>query len=85
MPNTNAAKKALRQNKRRHQKNLQRKKKMKEAIKQYKNLINKGKDKKGKEQLSEVYKVVDKLEKVGYFNKSKSKRIKSRLAKKLNK
>ncbi len=85
MPNTDAAKKALRQNKRRHQKNLQRKKKMKEAIKEYKNLIEKGKQKKAKEQLSEVYKIVDKLEKVGYFNKSKSKRIKSRLAKKLNK
>ena len=85
MPNTDAAKKALRQNKTRRKRNLNRKKRMREAIKKYEKLIENGKKKKAEEQLKQVYKVLDKLTKVNFIAKNKTKRLKSRLAKKLNK
>jgi ribosomal protein S20 len=84
MPNTTAAKKALRQNKKNYKINLGRKKRMKETIKVYKKLIKDDKKKEAKEQLNTVYKVLDKLAKVNYIKEGKAKRIKSRLSKKLN-
>jgi len=84
MPNIKAAKKALRQNKKSREVNLVRGKRMKETIKKYKKLIESGKTDEAKNQLSGVYKVLDKLAKVNYIKTGKAKRLKSRLAKKLH-
>ncbi len=72
MPNTDSAKKALRQNLRRRARNLIRKKKMKDTIKTYKKLIAEGKLEEAKSFLNQVY-----------IKENKARRLKSRLAKKL--
>jgi len=84
MPNTKSAKKALRQNIRRKKRNLERKKKMKTVIKAYKKLLAENKKEEASKKLPEVYKTLDKLANVKYIKKGKAKRLKSRLAKKLN-
>lgn len=84
MPVTKSAKKALRQNIRRRKRNLERKKKMKDAIKAYKKLLKENKLKEAEEALSYVYKTLDKLAKVKFIKKGKANRLKSRLAQKLN-
>lgn len=83
MPNTKAAKKALRQNQKNRERNLKRKRVIKDSVKKYKKLIEDGKKKKAKEQLSQVYKTIDKMAKVNYIKERKAKRMKSNLAKKL--
>lgn len=83
MPNLQAAKKALRQNKRRRALNLKRKKKMKEVVKKYKKMIEDGKKDEAKKFLPEVYKTLDKMTKVNIIKKNKGDRMKSRLSKKL--
>ncbi len=83
MPNTDSAKKALRQNLRRRARNLIRKKKMKDTIKTYKKLIAEGKLEEAKSFLNQVYKILDKLSKVNFIKENKARRLKSRLAKKL--
>jgi small subunit ribosomal protein S20 len=83
MPITKSAKKALRQNIRRRKINLERKKKMKAVINEYKKLIKLGKNEEAQKKISLVYKTLDKLAKVKYIKKNKAKRLKSRLAKKL--
>jgi small subunit ribosomal protein S20 len=84
MPNTKSAKKALRQNIRRRKRNLERKKKMKAVIKEYKKLLTDGKLEEAQKQLSLVYKTLDKLAKVNFIKEGKAKRLKSRLSRKLN-
>ena len=84
MPITKSAKKALRQNVRRREKNLKRKSDLKSVIKTYKKLLAEGKKEEARHQLSLVYKKTDKLAKTNYINKNKASRIKSRLAQKLN-
>lgn len=83
MPNLQAAKKALRQNKRRRALNLKRKKKMRETVNKYKKMIEAGKNDEAKKFLPEVYKVLDKMTKVNIIKKNKGDRMKSRLSKKL--
>ena len=85
MQNLQDAKKALRQNKRRRARNLVRKKMVRETIKKYKKLIEAGKEKEAKAFLPEVYKVLDKMAKVKFMKENKTRRLKSRLASKLNK
>jgi small subunit ribosomal protein S20 len=84
MPITKSAKKALRQNIRRRKRNLERKKKMKTAIKTYKKLLSENKIEEANAALSQVYKTLDKLAKVKFIKKGKANRLKSRLTKKLN-
>jgi small subunit ribosomal protein S20 len=84
MPNTKTAKKALRQNIRRRQINAKSKKDLKEAIKNFKKLALTDKEK-AKKELSAVYKKLDKSAKTKLIKKNKASRLKSRLAKALNK
>jgi len=85
MPRTKTAKKALRQNARKHVLNLDRAKKAKAAVKTYKKLILEGKKEEAQAQLKTVYKALDKSAKSNTIKKGKASRMKSRLAKKLGK
>ena len=76
MPITKSAQKALRQTKRRTQRNKTWKENLKSAIKKA------GKDK-SKEAVSYAFKVVDKAAKAGIIHKNKAARIKSKLSKQL--
>lgn len=73
MPITRSAKKALRQNKRRHARNLLRMRAYKEAVK-------KAKKTKSLEALTAAYKTIDKAAKTGVIKKNTASRKKSRLA-----
>jgi len=85
MPITKSAKKALRQNKRRHIRNLKRAENYKDAIKSLKKSIAQ-KDKKGAAALlPKVYKALDKAVKTNLLKKNTASRIKSRLTKIVNK
>ncbi|MEK7555578.1 MAG: 30S ribosomal protein S20 [Patescibacteria group bacterium] len=83
MPITKSAKKALRQNIRRRQKNIKRKTELKSVIKQYKKLLESNPEE-AKKQLSLVYKKLDKSAKTNLIKKNTANRMKSRLAKKLS-
>ena len=85
MPNTKTAKKALRQNARRKQANAKGKKELKEEIKKYRKLVAAGEKEKAKQELSAVYKKLDKSAKTKLIKKNKASRLKSRLSKALNK
>lgn len=84
MPITNAAKKALRQNKKRGERNLNIKDKIKRKIKNFKSLVKDGEIKEAKKELPQVYKVIDKAAKKNVISKNKASRKKSQLAKKIN-
>jgi small subunit ribosomal protein S20 len=77
MPITQSAKKALRQNVRRHERNIAKGKTMKEAIKTFKKSPS-------REALSRVYQVLDKAAKAKIIEKNKASRLKSQLSKLLN-
>lgn len=80
MPRTQSAKKALRQNVRRRTRNLARRARVREAVKQYKKAAS-GPD--AAAALARAYQTLDKMAKVGFIKKGKARRFKSRLAKKL--
>ncbi len=82
MPKTTSAKKALRQNKKRHEANLENKAKIKAAIKEYRHLLVTD-PKKAATYLSTIYQVIDKVLKTKFIKKNRASRLKSRLAKKL--
>ena len=84
MPITDAAKKAIRQNKRRRERNQNIMNKMKRKIKNFKALIEDNKMKEAKEKLSEAYKAIDKAAKKNVISDNKASRKKSQLAKKIN-
>lgn len=81
MPITKSAKKALRQNIKRRQRNLAKKKAYKEAIKKYRRLLASHKTEEAKTALSQVYKTLDKAAKTNVIAKNKAARLKSRLTK----
>jgi small subunit ribosomal protein S20 len=83
MPNTKTAKKALRQNIRRKIKNLADKRKVKTAIKTYKQLVEGGDLEGAKQNLTLAYKALDKAAKTKIITKNKASRLKSKLARKL--
>lgn len=83
MPKITGAKKALRQSKRRHIRNLESKSKIKAAVKGYK-LALKEAPKDAQAKLSEAYKAIDKVLKTKFIKKNTASRMKSRLAKRLN-
>lgn len=85
MPIIKSAKKALRQNKRRAKRNIQKKKKLKGLIKEVKNLISQNKVKEAKKLLPEIYKNLDKAAKTGVIKKNTASRKKSRVTKLVNK
>jgi len=85
MPIIKSAKKALRQNKRRAKRNIQKKKKLKGLIKEVKNLISQNKAKEAKKLLPEIYKNLDKAAKTGLIKKNTASRKKSRVTKLVNK
>ncbi|MCK4912308.1 MAG: 30S ribosomal protein S20 [Candidatus Omnitrophica bacterium] len=81
MPQRKTAKKDLRQNKKRHKRNLEIKQNVKDTIKRFKkSLISKDNETKEKA-LIEVYKVVDKAVSKNILHKNKASRKKSRLTK----
>ncbi|OGY65696.1 MAG: 30S ribosomal protein S20 [Candidatus Harrisonbacteria bacterium RIFCSPLOWO2_01_FULL_44_18] len=74
MPITQSAKKALRQSLRRRARNITQKKALKEVVKAYKKSPS-------AENLSLVYKKLDKAAKTNLIKKNKASRLKSRLSK----
>lgn len=81
MPITTSAKKALRQNKTRHTRNLVKKENYKKLVVTYRKLaIGKTKDEAAK-LLPSVFKALDKAAKVNVITKNKASRLKSRLSK----
>lgn len=85
MPILDAAKKAMRQNRRRKALNLQYKKKMKEPIKEFKKLLAEKKIEEAKKLLPKIYKALDKSAKHGTIKKNTAARKKSRLTLMVNK
>lgn len=79
MPITQSAKKALRQNKRRHTRNLAAAAAWKKAMKQAKKMPQ------NKEFLSRAYQALDKAVKTGVMKKNTASRKKSRLARSITK
>ena len=85
MPQRRTAKKDLRQNKKRQQRNLETKKSVKEAIKKLKKVVD-SKDTSPREKaLTEVYKILDKAASKKIIHRNKASRKKSRLTKLLKK
>ena len=82
---TKSAKKALRQNVRRKQRNIERKTKLKNIAKEVRGLIAEKKFEEAKKLLPQLYKTLDKTAKVGTIKKNTASRKKSRIAKSLNK
>lgn len=78
---TSSAKKALRQEKKRHGHNLTYSKKMKGLLKEVRVLIAQKKSEEAKKLLPQVYKILDKSAKVGVIKKNTASRTKSRIAK----
>lgn len=81
MPITKSAKKALRQNKTRRQRNLRRLDVLRDTIKKIKKLITENKKEEAIKLLPLVYKALDKAAKTGAIKKNTSARKKSRLMK----
>ncbi|MEK7546972.1 MAG: 30S ribosomal protein S20 [Patescibacteria group bacterium] len=85
MPITRSAKKARRQSIRRKVKNVEQREAYKVAVKTYKKLVLAKSLDSAREKLAAVYKALDKAAKTGAIKKGKAARLKSRLAKKLDK
>lgn len=85
MPITKSAKKSIRQDKRKRRKNIQRKRKIKDLIKEANNLISQNKKNEVKKLLPQIYKVLDKTAKTGLIKKNTASRKKSRITKLINK
>lgn len=84
MPKKKAAKKALRQSIKRRKRNLRYKKKIKELLKDYKNLVAEKKREEAKALLPQIYKILDKAAKEKIIKKGKANRLKSKMAKMLD-
>ena len=85
MPNTQSAKKALRQSERHRVRNLSTKRGFKKAIKQFRQLVDAKQLYDARAKLPSVYKSLDKAAKIGVIKKNKSSRLKSRLTIQLQK
>jgi small subunit ribosomal protein S20 len=85
MPNLKQAKKALRQSKKRKLLNSSYKQKMKDPIKQFKNLVAEKKTDEAKKLLPQIYKALDKAAKHGLIKENNASRRKSRLTLMVNK
>lgn len=83
MPNTPAAKKTLRQDKKKETENKNKKRQMREAIKDFEDAIEAGNTEKAEKIFPDVQKKIDKAAKNKLIHKNKAARLKSRLTKKL--
>jgi len=81
MPITKSAKKALRQNKRRREKNLRRLNVLKDTVKKIKKLVGAKKTEEALKLLPLTYKAIDKACKTGVIKKNTAARKKSRITK----
>jgi small subunit ribosomal protein S20 len=81
MPITRSAKKALRQNKRRRQRNLRQLNALKDTVKKIKKLVAENKKEEALKLLPQTYKVIDKTAKIGIIKRNNAARKKSRLTK----
>lgn len=84
-PITKSAKKALRQSKKRRERNLRRLNVMREIVKQIRKLISENKKEEALKLLPKAYKAVDKAAKTNVIKKNTAARKKSRLAKLIGK
>ena len=78
---TKSAKRAWRQSLKRRKRNLVYKEKIKNLIKEMRNLISQKKVEEAKKLLPQIYKILDKAAKVGVIKKNTAARKKSRIAK----
>jgi len=85
MPITKSAKRAINQSLRRRVRNLQKKKKMKDRLKEVRSLILQKKIEEAKKLLPQVYKSLDKAVKIGVIKKNTASRKKARITKLINK
>lgn len=85
MPITKGAEKTLRASNRKKVFNIRRKRNIKDIVKKIEKLINEGKGKEAKEELSKAYKALDKAAKMNTIKKNTASRKKSRLAKAVKK
>lgn len=85
MPITKSAQKALRQSKKRRQKNVTYLNKMRILVKENKKLISEGKTKEATALLPKVYKALDKAAKENIIKKNTASRYKSRITKAVSK
>ncbi|MCH7882827.1 30S ribosomal protein S20 [Patescibacteria group bacterium] len=81
MPVIKSAKKALRQSKKRHARNLKRKGAIKDVVGKIKKLVKAGKQKEALKLLPQAYKALDKAAKRNVIHKNAANRKKSRLTK----
>ena len=81
MPITKSAKKALRQSVQRKKRNLQRKRKIKDLVKEVHNLVAQKKITEARKLLPQLYQALDKAAKVKTIKKNTASRKKSRLTK----
>jgi small subunit ribosomal protein S20 len=85
MPQRRAAKKALRQNKKRREKNLITQRQIKGAIKKFKKTIEAKDKNSAQEALRALYKILDKIAAKRFIHPNKAARKKSDFARALNK
>ncbi len=83
MPNTDAAKRALRKSERKQVLNLRKKRELLGVIKDYKKTVVSGDTIGATEKLSNVFKKLDKAARINLIKKGKASRLKSRLSKRL--
>ncbi len=83
-PIIKSAKKALRQSLRRKARNIKKKDKIKNLVKQVKVLISQKKTEEAKKLLPEIYKAFDKATKTGVIKKNTADRKKSRITKSIS-
>jgi len=84
-PVTKSAKKALRQSKKRRERNLRRLGLMREIVKQIRKLVAENKKEEALKLLPQAYKAIDKAAKTNVIKKNTAARKKSRLTKLINK
>jgi len=85
MPITKSAKKSLRQNKKRRERNLRRLSVMRDIIKKIRKLAEANKKQEALKLLPQTYKAIDKAAKTNVIKKNTAARKKSRLTKLVNK
>ena len=85
MPITKSAKKALRQNKTRRERNLRRLDVLRDTLKKIKKLVAENKKEEAIKLLPSAYKAIDKACKTGVIKKNTAARKKSRITKFINK
>ena len=85
MPQSNSAKKRVRQNVKHNARNRKRKADIKDAVKAFDDAIRAGDKKKAAEQLQRCYKSLDQVAAKGTIHKNAAARRKARLAQRLNK